>query len=152
MWRKIKPCIISVLALASVLFWPSAGTCSPTQSYQISETQLEMLSNHLTALEQNNSELLSLLDASEMDLTEASQSLSASKKELETLRTQLIALQAETKQLDESLRTANAELQNARESFRQSEQEHDKIEGRLRTQRNVWEVLFFLAAGVAATR
>ena len=152
MWKTIRLCIIAASLAFLCLCWPSAGSCSESQTYTISATQLEALQNHLTALEQNNSELLSLLDASEMDLTEASQSLSASKKELETLRTQLTALQAETRRLDESLRIANAELQNARESFRQSEQEHDRIEGRLRTQRNVWEVLFFLAAGVAATR
>ncbi len=152
MWKTIRLCIIASSLAFLCLCWPSAGSCSTNQMYQISATQLEALSSHLNALEKNNAELLSLLDASEMDLTEASQSLSASKKELETLREQLTELQAETKRLDESLRTANAELQNARESFRKSEKEHDRIEGRLRTQRNVWEVLFFLAAGVAATR
>ena len=124
----------------------SVGSCSENQQYTISATQLEALQNHLNALEQNNSELLNLLNASEMDLTEASLSLSESKKELETLRAQLTALQAETKQLDASLRTANEELQRARESFKKSEKEHDRIEGRL------WEALFAVAVGVAVAR
>lgn len=151
MWR-IKRFIMPVLLAASCLCLPSVGSCSESQTFVISATQLEMLSNHLNELERNNSELLSLLDASEMDLTEASQSLSASKKELTALREQLTVLQAETKRLDESLRTANAELQNARESFRKSEQERDKIEGRLRTQRNIWEALFAVAVGVAVAK
>ena len=113
MWTKRSICMLSFMLLALFLSWPSVGGCSESPMYQISATQLEALSNHLTALEQNNSELLTLLNASEMDLTEASSSLNESRKELETLRTQLTALQAETKRLDESLRTANAELQNA---------------------------------------
>ncbi len=152
MWKTIRLCIIASSLAFLCLCWPSAGFCSESQTYTISATQLEALSSHLNALERNNTELLSLLDASEMDLNEASSSLSASKKELETLRAQLIALRVETKQLDESLRIANAELQNARESFRQSEQEHDRIEGRLRTQRNVWEALFAVAVGVAVAK
>ena len=152
MWRKTKLCVMAFSLLALFLSWPSAGICSESQQYTISATQLEMLQNHLNALEQNNSELLTLLNASEMDLTEASLSLNESKKELETLRAQLTALQAETKQLDESLRTANEELQRARESFKKSEKEHDRIEGRLRTQRNIWEALFAVAVGVAVAR
>ena len=153
MWKIKRVCFITLLLAASLfLFCQSVGSCSESPTYQISETQLEALQNHLTALEKNNVELLSLLDASEMDLTKASKSLSASKKELETLRAQLTALQAETKQLDASLKTANEELQRARESFKKSEQEHDRIEGRLRTQRNIWEALFAVAVGVAVAR
>ena len=152
MWRKTSFFAMVFSLLALCLCWPCAGGCSPSQTFEISATQLEALQNHLNALEQNNSELLNLLNASEMDLTEASLSLSESKKELETLRAQLTALQAETKQLDESLRIANAELQSARASFKKSEQEHDRIEGRLRTQRNIWEALFAVAVGVAIAR
>ena len=151
MW-KTKLCAIVFLLLALCLCWPSVGICSESRTYTISAMQLEALQNHLTALEANNNELLNLLDASTLDLTEASQSLSASKKELETLRAQLTALQAETKRLDESLRIANAELQSARESFKKSEAERDRIEGRLRTQRNIWEFLCAVAVGVAVAR
>ena len=150
MWKKLF--VSSVLCALAFLSVGWHGTCLASQTYTISATQLEALQNHLNALEQNNSELLNLLNASEMDLTEASLSLSESRKELETLKAQLIALQAETKKLDESLRIANAELQSARESFKKSEQEHDRIEGRLRTQRNVWEVLCAIAVGVAVAR
>ena len=153
MWKIKRVLFITLLFSASLfLCCVSVGSCSENQQYTISATQLEALQNHLNALEQNNSELLNLLNASEMDLTEASLSLSESKKELETLRAQLTALQAETKQLDASLRTANEELQRARESFKKSEKEHDRIEGRLRTQRNIWEALFAVAVGVAVAR
>lgn len=152
MWRKTRLCAMAFLLLALCLYWPCVGGCSPSRTFEISESELEMLEQHLNALEENNNELLNLLNASTLDLNEASQSLSASKKELETLRMQLTELQAETKRLDESLRTANAELQNARESFRKSEKERDKIEGRLRTQRNIWEALFAVAVGVAIAK
>lgn len=153
MWKIKRVLFITLLFSASLfLFWASVGSCSENPQYTINATQLEALQNHLNALEQNNSELLNLLNASEMDLTEASLSLSESKKELETLRAQLTALQAETKQLNASLRTANEELQRARESFKKSEKEHDRIEGRLRTQRNIWEALFAVAVGVAVAR
>lgn len=152
MWRKTKFLSASLIAAFLFLSWQSVGICSESRTYQISETQLETLSNHLTALEQNNNELLNLLNESNLDLSEASLSLSESRKELETLKVQLAALQAETKRLDASLRTANAELQSARESFRRSEQERDKIEGRLRNQRNLWEVLCLVAVGVAVAK
>lgn len=149
MWRKVR-LIIFLLALASCLWWPCVGGCSESRMYQISESELETLQNHLNALEANNNELLNLLAASTLDLNEASQSLSASKKELETLQMQLTELQAETKSLSESLKTANEELMRASESFKQSERERDRIESRLRTQRNIWEVLCLVAVGVAA--
>ena len=153
MWKIKRVLFITLLFSASLfLFWASVGSCSESQTFEISEEQLTTLEAHLNALEQNNKELLNLLNASEMDLNEASLSLNESKKELETLRKQLTALQAETKQLDESLRTANEELKRASESFKKCEAAHDKTEGRLRTQRNIWEALFFIAAGVAVAR
>ena len=96
--------------------------------------------------------LLNLLNASELDLNEASRSLSESKKELATLKAQLETLQAETKTLSESLKIANEELAKASASFKASERERDKIENRLRTQRNVWEALFAVAVGVAVAK
>jgi chromosome segregation ATPase len=145
---------LSIILLLPLLFWLSApvGFCSEIQTYTISETQLTALQEHLNALERNNSELLNLLNASEMDLTEASLSLNESKKELETLRTQLVVLQAETKQLSESLRIANEELRKASESFKASEKAHARIEGRLRTQRNVWEAIAAVLAGMCIAR
>ena len=153
MWKIKRVLFITLLFSALLfLFWVSVGSCSESRTFTISETQLEALQNHLNALEQNNSELLNLLNESTLDLNEASSSLSASKKELETLRTQLTELQAETKRLSESLKIANDELKRASESFKVSEKEHDRIEGRLRTQRNIWEALFTVAVGVAVAR
>ena len=152
MWRKTRLCAMAFLLLALCVCWPCVGGCSPSRTFEISESELLTLEQHLNALEANNNELLNLLNASTLDLNEASQSLSASKKELETLRMQLTELQAETKSLSESLKTANEELKRASESFKASERERDRIEGRLRTQRNIWEVLFAVAVGVAVAR
>ena len=150
MWMIKRLCTMFLLAL--LLCSGFAGSCYASPTYTISANELETLQAHLNALERNNSELLNLLNASEMDLTEASLSLNESKKELETLRTQLVALQAETKQLSESLRIANDELKRASESFKASEKERDRIENRLRTQRNIWEALCAVAIGVAVAR
>ena len=152
MWKKTRLLNILLISAFLCLSFPCVGSCSESRTYQISESELTALENHLTALEANNNELLNLLAASTLDLNEASQSLSASKKELETLRMQLTELQAETKSLSESLKTANEELKRASESFKASERERDKIEGRLRTQRNIWEALFAVAVGVAVAR
>ena len=152
MWMIKRPCTMFLLVLALLLCSGFAGSCYASPTYTISANELETLQAHLNALERNNSELLNLLNASEMDLTEASLSLNESRKELATLKAQLETLQAETKSLSESLRTANEELKRASESFKKSEQEHDRIEGRLRTQRNIWEALFAVAVGVAVAR
>lgn len=152
MWRKTRLYATAFLLLALCLCWPCAGGCSPSRTFEISENELQMLEQHLNALEANNDELLNLLAASTLDLNEASQSLSASKKELETLRMQLTELQAETKSLSESLKTANEELKRASESFKASERERDKIEGRLRNQRNIWEILCVIVAGIAIAK
>ena len=152
MWTKIKSLRLWLILAFSFLCLPCVGICSPSQTYQISETELTQLQNHLDALEQNNSELLNLLNASELDLNEASRSLNESKKELATLKAQLETLQAETKTLSESLRIANEELAKASASFKQYEKERDRAENRLRTQRNIWEALFAVAVGVAAAR
>lgn len=153
MWKIKKVFFIMLLLAASLcLWWPSVGGCSPSRTFEISESELLTLEQHLNALEANNTELLNLLNASTLDLNEASQSLSASKQELETLRMQLTELQAETKRLSESLKTANEELKRASESFKASERERDRIEGRLRTQRNIWEALFAVAVGVAVAK
>ncbi len=152
MWRTTRFYVMAFWLLALCLYLPSHGICSPNQTYTISESELLTLEQHLNALEQNNSELLNLLNASELDLNEASLSLNESRKELQTLKAQLNELQAETKWLSESLRTANDELRRASELFKASERERDKIERRLRTQRNIWEALFAVAAGVAVAK
>lgn len=152
MWRKTRLLSTLLILACLFLFAPSRGICSPSRQYTISETELQTLNNHLIALEQNNSELEKLLNESGVELTTASTALLESRNEISKLKEQLTRLQQETNQLSESLKIANKELQNARISFRESEKEHDKIEGRLRTQRNIWEVLCAIAVGVAVAK
>jgi chromosome segregation ATPase len=75
-----------------------------------------------------------------------------SQKELAELRKELLTCKNEAESARQSLQTANAELQKASESFKESERERDRIEGRLKTQRNIWEVLCFIACGVAVAK
>jgi len=148
MWkRKVTSLLLSVL----LLLLPSIGFCSESR-YQISESELMQLQSHLNALEQNNEMLKSILSESDEGLTKALDALMMSQKELAELRKELLTCRSETESARESLRIANAELQRASESFKASEKERDRIEGRLRTQRNIWEVLCFIACGVAAAK
>ena len=143
---------MAFLLLALCLCWPCAGGCSPSRTFEISENELQMLEEHLTALMQNNNELERLLNESGLELTTASTALIESRTEISKLKNRLEKLQQETNQLSESLRIANNELQNARISFRESEKEHDRIEGRLRNQRNIWEIICVIVAGVAIAK
>lgn len=104
------------------------------------------------ALERNNTELMTLLDESEMELTEVTRQLSESRYQIAELRRELQTLKSESDAARQSLATANAELKKASEYFKQSEAAHAKIEGRLRTQRNLWEALAAVLAGVCIAR
>ena len=159
MWTRTRLCVLLFISFFSFAFSPSAGGCSPSRMYQISEEELTTLQEHLSALEQNNAELMILLFESDSGLTIAAEELtrlrlelSEAKKRLEESQTSLMQMRKDAEDARNSLRIANAELQSARESFRQSEKERDRIEGRLRTQRNVWEALFAVAVGVAVAR
>lgn len=145
---------LSIIFLLPLLFWLSApvGFCSGSQTYQISETQLMALENHLNALEANNAELMTLLNESEMELTEATRQLNESKNQIAKLRNQLRVLKNESEEARQSLSIANAELRKASEYFKASERAHEKIEGRLRTQRNIWEAIAAVLAGVCIAR
>lgn len=145
---------LSIILLLPLLFLlsSSVGFCSESQTYQISETQLTALENHLNALEANNAELMALLGESETELTEATQQLNESKNQIAELRNQLQALKNESEEARQSLSIANAELQKASEYFKASERAHERIEGRLRTQRNVWEAIAAVLAGVCIAR
>ena len=145
---------LSIIFLLPLLFWllPSVGSCSGSQTYQISETQLTALENHLTELESNNAALMTLLEESEMDLTEATRQLNESKNQIAKLRNQLQALKNESEEARQSLLIVNEELRKASESFKASERAHEKIEGRLRTQRNIWEAIAAVLAGVCIAR
>ena len=159
MWTRTRLCVLLVMSLSFCLFSPSAGGCSPSRTYTISEEELTTLSNNLAELRANNEALTMLLNESDSGLTIAAEELtklrrelSEAKKRLEESQTSLMQMKRDAEDARSSLRIANAELQSARESFRQSERERDKIEGRLRTQRNVWEALFAVAVGVAVAR
>ena len=147
--RKLS---IILLLPALLLLSPAVGSCSENQTFQISETQLTALEAHLNALEANNAELLKLLNESETELTEATQQLNESKNQIAELRNQLQALKNESEEARQSLSIANAELRKASESFKASEKAHARIEGRLRTQRNLWEVIAAVMVGVCVTR
>lgn len=150
MWMKK----LSIILLLPLLFWlsPPVGFCSESQPYQISEMQLTALENHLNALEANNAELMTLLDESNQDLTEATRQLNESKNQIAELRRELQALKSESEEARQSLSIANEELKKASESFKASEKAHARIEGRLRTQRNVWEAIAAVLAGVCIAR
>ena len=151
MWIRIK--FISVLFLLSALLWflPSVGGCSPSL-YQITETDLMTLENHLTQLEQNNNTLKEILTASDADLTIALDALTKSQAELLTLKTQLQQAKNDAESAKASLKIANDELAKASESFKKYEAERDKVEGRLRNQRNIWEFIAAVAVGVAVAK
>ena len=140
----------ALLLSALLLFWPCVGICS--QTYTVTADQLSTLERELNALRANNDELSQLLTQSDVDLTQAREALQRSKAELETLKQRLTALSAEAVTVRESLKTANEELRLASESLKKSEQDRQRAEGRLRTQRNIWEALFFVACGVAICR
>ena len=152
MWKKTR--LLSTLLISACLFSlsQSVGICSQSQMYQISETELTTLQNHLDALEANNETLKAILSESGEELTKALDALTESRKELNALKIQLKQAKSETQSAQESLKIANDELAKAAQSFKQYEKERDKIEGRLRNQRNIWEVLCLVAVGVAVTR
>lgn len=142
--------IMLLLLSVSFWFWPGVGICS--QTYTVTEDELLTLEQHLNALQANNDALMMVLVESNEDLQTARSALTASRQELQTLKTQLQTLKDEAIAARQSLQTANDELQKAAQSLKQSEAAHGKTESRLRTQRNIWEALFFVACGVAAAR
>jgi len=151
MWTK-KRVFMCGLSLYFCLSWAFAGICSANRVYEISETELTQLQNHLDALEQNNKILQMLLSESDEQSTIALNKLMESQKELATLKMQLKQAQIDKESATKSLETANLELQKAAQSFKESEKEHAKIEGRLRTKCTVLEVLLGIATGFAIAR
>ena len=150
MWKKLF--VSLVLCALSCLSVGWHGICYANQTYTISETELTTLQNHLTALEQNNETLKAILTESNEDLTIALDALMKSQSELATLKAQLQQAKSDAESAKNSLAIANQELQKASQSFKAYEKERDKVEGRLRNQRNIWEVLCFVAVGVAVAR
>jgi chromosome segregation ATPase len=106
----------------------------------------------LQTLEQHNETLKAILSTQGDELTEALNLLTKSQEELAKLKAELQIARSETQSAQESLKIANEELRKASESFKQYEAVRDKTENRLRNQRNIWEVLCFVAVGVAVAR
>ena len=150
MWKKLYVSLVLCALACLSLGWH--GTCYASQTYTISESELLTLQNHLTALEQNNETLKAILSESNEDLTIALDALMKSQNELATLKAQLQQAKNDAESAKNSLAIANQELAKASQSFKAYEKERDKIEGRLRNQRNLWEVLCFVAVGVAVAR
>jgi Skp family chaperone for outer membrane proteins len=152
MWRKTR--LLSTLLISAFLFLfaPSHGICSQSQMYQISETELTTLETNLATLEMHNATLKAILTTQDSELTEALNLLTKSQEELTKLKAELQIARSETQSAQNSLQIANEELAKAAQSFKQYEKERDKVEGRLRNQRNIWEVLCAIAVGVAVAR
>ena len=150
MWKKFfVSLVLCALACLSVGF---CGICYANPTYTISESELTTLETHLAMLESNNETLKKILSESGEELTAALNALTESQKELTTLRNELIQCKADAQSARNSLQIANEELQKASQSFKAYEKERDKTENRLRNQRNIWEVLCFVAVGVAVAR
>lgn len=152
MWRKTRLLRAWLIAAFLFLSLPCVGICYANPTYTISETQLQELQNHLNALEANNETLKTILSTSGEELTAALNALTKSNEELMRLKAELQTCKAEAESARQSLQTANDELQKAAQSFKASEAARDRTENRLRNQRNIWEALFFIAAGVAVAK
>ena len=150
MWKKL--CVSLVLCALACLSVGWHGTCYANQTYTISESELQTLQNHLTALEKNNETLKAILSESNEDLTIALDALMQSQEDLAKLKAELQIARQETQSARNSLQIANDELRKASQSFKQYEAARDKTENRLRNQRNIWEVLCLVAVGVAMAR
>ena len=153
MWtKKIKSLSIFVISAYLCLSVPFVGICYSSQMYQITETELMTLENHLTALEQNNETLKMLLSESDESLTIALEKLMESQSELATLKAQLQKAKSDAESANQSLKIANDELAKASQSFKAYEIARDKTENRLRNQRNIWEILCAIAVGFAVVK
>lgn len=152
MWKKTSILRLLLISACFCLFAPSVGTCSPSQTYTISETELMTLETNLATLEQHNETLKAILTTQDSELTAALDLLTKSQEELTKLRNELQIARSETQNAQNSLATANEELAKAAQSFKQYERERDRTENRLRNQRNIWEVLCLVAVGVAVAR
>jgi Skp family chaperone for outer membrane proteins len=152
MWTKKARYIISLSALACCLWLACVGTCSANPTYTISESELQTLETNLQTLEMHNATLKAILTTQDSELTEALNLLTKSQEELTKLKAELQIARQETQSAQNSLQIANEELAKASQSFKQYEKERDKVEGRLRNQRNIWEVLCAIAVGVAVAR
>jgi chromosome segregation ATPase len=158
--KKIKiMCVSVLLSLGLFCSVQSVGFCAET--YTLTADQLETLQTNLTVLQQNNEKLKTLLMESNQDLTIASEQsadlsnqivtldsqLTESQNQIVTLKQQLVMLKQQTVAAQTSLQTANEELASASASFKKYEKEQEQIQSKLRTQKNMWEVIAALSLG-----
>jgi chromosome segregation ATPase len=163
--KKIKiMCVSVLLSLGLFCSVQSVGFCYET--YQITADQLEMLQTNLTVLQENNEKLKTLLMESNQDLTTASEQsdslsnqivtldsqLTESQNQIAILKQQLVTLKQQTVTAQTSLQTANEDLASASVSFKKYEKDQEKIENRLREQKNIWQVIAGIATGYALTK
>lgn len=156
---------VSALTLCALFLLPAShGYCSET--YELTADQMSTLQSNLTQLQQNNERLKSLLIGSTEDLTAATgqstqlqkqlavlkNQLTESQNQLETLKTQLTELRIETANARTSLQTANDELQKASESYKKYRKQQEKVQGQLRQQKTLWQILAAGAMAYAASR
>ncbi len=129
----------------------------------MTEEQLTTLETQLAMLSSNNNLLLTQLDESRKESTQALESLEDSRRETESLRQQLnesnrvinelqmqlTALKTDSNAAKQSLAIANQELANASKYFKEYEQQKTREINVLRMQRNGWEaVAAVLACGL----
>ena len=152
MWKITNISRAFVISSFLLLLSGCVSTCYGSQMYQISENELTTLETHLTELEKNNETLKQILSESNADLTIALDALTKSQSELMRLKAELIQCKNDAESAKASLKIANDELAKASESFKKYEAERDKVEGRLRNQRNIWEFIAAVAVGVAVAR
>ena len=145
MWTR-KYLYGSLLSLLLCFVQPISGQASPV--YSVTADQLMTLESHLNELEKNNQALLTILNESGGDLTEALNRLALSKLELAKLKAELTQAKIESEKALISLQIANQELTLASESLKKSEQ----VKNRIERQRNFWEVIAVIATGIAITR
>ena len=163
---RLKGICVSLVALLSLsLLSPSAGYCAEEQQvYPIQESQLQTLVTDLTALQENNEKLRTLLSEQTDSLTMASErsedlsnqiatldsQLTQSQEQIATLKAQLVELKQTTATAQASLTTANAELESASKSFKAYQKQQEKIESQLKTQRIIWQIVSGAVLGFAA--
>jgi len=154
MWTKARLYTMVLLSAAFCLFLPCVGSCAEVAgpTYTITAAELEMLEQHLSALEMNNSTLKTILSESGEELTAALNALTQSQAELTKLKAELQTCKNEAESARLSLQIANRDLQIASESLKASEAEHRERENQLERQRLLWQILTVIIGGVAVAK
>lgn len=151
--KKLKTCLLLLVCALCFGLWSPVGHCS--EVYTITAEQLTTLETQLAMLNSNNNLLLTQLDESTKESTQALESLEESRNETERLRqqlnesnkviselrSQLEKLKTDSNAAKQSLAIANQELANASKYFKEYEQQTKREINVLRMQRNGWEAV-----------